>query len=337
MAYIALFDAADLLNDISLANLDLVEKDDESGEWVETGEVLLDDGELSALMDFSDDWMQGYQNGTYSVEEASELAKLEKPEMQKFVAPQDEEGNFLISTREQFATYRYIASERNANASAKLMNDIDMVGVAMKPFGHNRSGENAVHIYRGDLDGQGHTLANVYIDESRTESGEPATLFYELKGSTVKNLRLTGEYFNSRAESFMGGLTRWTSESSTVDNCEIAVVMHSYKQGDGTHGGVVGVSGTGTVINNCLVNVTMIGEAESPTYQCGGVCGWAASTPTITNTLILSKYENITKGVNGNVISRNGYNASNVYYVQSATGPTDEPFDTGGTLATEGT
>ena len=331
-AYLAVFNAASIVEYIETGNLALVEKDPETGEWTDTGENIFSADDTDALFEAYNEMYSAYTDGAYTPEEALQAAKLNIPAISSIVPPIDEEGYYQISTPKQFAAYRAIASEYDATVKAKLMNDIDLAGIAMEPIGHNRSGENAVHIYRGVLDGQGHAINNVYIDETYTQGGEPATLFYELKSATIKNFKITGDYYNTRGEKFMGGLTRWTSEGSTIDNCEIAVVMHSYINGDGTHGGVVGVSGDNTVIKNCLVNVTMIGEnPDGATYQCGGVSGWANNAPTITNTLILSQYENITKGVNGNVIGRNGYTANNVFYIARS----NPGFDTGGTLVSD--
>ena len=331
-AYVSLANAYDVLNGLAKGDLPVVEKDEETGEWNTTGEnVLFSEEDLIALEDISYDFVDAYVEGSYSTEEALNAASLNIPELSEIIPAKDEDGFYLVGTPKQFVAYRAIASEVDAKVKAKLTADVDMTGIAMQPIGHNRSGENAVHIYRGVLDGQGHTLGNVYISEDYTQ-GDPATLFYELKGSTVKNLKLTGEYFNTGGAKFMGGLTRWTSESSTIDNCEIAVVMHSFISGDGTHGGVIGISGDGTTINNCLVNVTMIGENEAgATTNCGGVCGWANNAPTINNTLIISQYQNIAKGDNSNVIGRNGYTANNVFYIERS----NPGFDTGGTLATQ--
>ena len=328
-AYLALINSAHLLDDILVQNLSLVEKDPVSNEWIANGEHLINDADVDVIENLSMDLYDIYYGGTYSTEQAREAKVLDIPILKELIPTQDEDGYYQIFTPKQFATYRTIAGERDAYAKAKLMNDVDMTGIAMAPIGHNKSGENAVHIYRGVLDGQGHALNNVYIDEQYTD--DPASLFYELKSATVKNFKLTGEYFNTQQRKFMAGLTRWTSENSTIENCEIEVVMHSFIEGDGTHGGVVGVADAGTVINNCVVNVTMIGESENATTNCGGVVGWANKTPTISNTLILSQFQNIAKGDNSNVIGRNGFTANNVFYAERS----NPGFDTGGTLATE--
>ena len=329
-AYLGIMSSINLLENISDANLPLVEKDPEYNDWVETGESLISKAEIDDIENIYLDLYDVYYGGTYTTEQAKNLNVMDNPIVKDIMPVQDEDGYYLISTPRQFAAYRSIASDHDATAKAKLVNDVDMAGIAMLPIGHNRSGENAVHIYRGVLDGQGHALNNVYISEDYT-MGDPATLFYELKGATVKNFKLTGEYYNTNGAKFMGGLTRWTSESSTIENCEIAVVMHSFIEGDGTHGGVIGISGDGTVVNNCLVNVTMIGEGAEPTTSCGGVVGWANSSPTINNTLILSQYQNISKE-GSNVVGRNGFTANNVFYAERSN---PGGFGTGGSLASE--
>ena len=329
-AYVTLNDAYTLLEClIRNTDLPLVEKDVETGDWYETGDMLLFNGgeTQDQLEDISYDIVDSYIGGSYSTEEALDAAKLNIPAISEILPAKDEDGYYLISNPKQFVVYRAIASNVDAYAKAKLTADIDMAGIAMKPFGgeDNTPGK----FYRGKLDGQNHALTNLYISGDYIRDDDPATLFYEIKGTTIKNLKITGEYYTKAK--FMGGLTRWASEGNTVDNVEIAVVMHSLIDGDGTHGGVFGVCNDNTVLSNCIVNCTMIGEGAEPTYQCAGVCGWGNSNFTVKNTLILSQYVNITKGVNGNVIGRNGYTATNVYYAERS----NPGFDTGGTLASD--
>ena len=330
-AYITLCNTAKLLEYIAAGNLYKMEKDEETGEWIESDDQVFDDDEMNALYS-CEDMFYAYEDGDLSTEGALNTANVRNnPVLAEIIPDQDEDGYYLIGTTKQFVSFRTIASDCDKYAKGKLTADIDMAGIVMLPIGHNK-GENAVHIFAGAFDGQGHTLANVYLDDTKFTGmyeGDPACLFYELQSATVKNFKLTGDcYINQK---FAGGLTRWMSGSSVVDNCEIAVVMHSFIDGDGTHGGVVGVASSAVTISNCLVNVTMIGEGTGPTYQCGGVCGWGNSNLKIQNTLITSQYENITKGVNGNVVGRNGYSASNVFYIQRS----DPGFDVGGTLVND--
>ena len=251
---------------------------------------------------------EAYYSGSYSTKEALNPSALSNPAVKQIIPVQDEDGYYLIGTVKQFVVYRTIASEMDRYAKGKLTADIDLDGIAMLPIGHNR-GENAQHIFSGEFDGQGHALLNVFIDDANIPSGEyaePATLFYELQNATVKNFKLTGEMYTSHQ--FSGPITRWMSGKSTIDNVEIAVAFHlaSNLSGDTSSGGVIGRNGSAnSLINNCLVNNTIIGEGDNPHWYFGGVAGWADASLQIKNTLITSEYINVgADGDNSRTTSR---------------------------------
>ena len=318
-AYIALFNAASAAENIGSGNLALIEKDvnPDTGEeeWSETGEMLFSIEEENNLADLAQEWLTAYQDGSYSTEEALAAANVSDPAITSVLPTKDEDGYYLISNPKQLAAYRAIAHYVDKTVKGKLVNDVDMAGIAMLPIG--RGGDNAAHIYAGVFDGQGHALTNVYINDEYLDV--PASLFYELQNATVKNLKLTGE--NHTCHQFTGGLTRWMSGNARVENCEIAVAMYFAPNlaGDASSGGVVGYnSSASSVIDNCLVNVHMVGESEGPIWYVGGVAGWSSASLQIKNTLILSQYENVgADGDNSRTTSR-GTKAtlSNVYVSQ---------------------
>ena len=207
--------------------------------------------------------------------------------------------------------YRAIVINQDVNVKAKLVNDIDMTGIGMKPFGNTSVGTtDAGTIYKGILDGQNHALENVYIS---FYGGRRCALFYELNSATVKNLKLTGEYHGDGQR--MGGLAGWTS-NATVENCEIAVALYNDITGDATTGGISGISNGTTTYNNCLVNCTFYGEKA---HSFGGVCGWREGTLNVKNTLIVSQYVNTAEepgSYPSDVVARNGCNVENVYYAE---------------------
>ena len=320
-AYIAMYNKAVLLELLSsTGNLSYIEQDEESGEWFETGDCVLDNS-LDAIDDACDAIYNAYGEGSYSLEEALNPAVLEVPELTDLLPKQDENGYYLIGTVKQFVAYRAIASDIDKYAKGKLTADIDMTGIAMLPIGHNR-GESAQHIFAGEFDGQGHTLANVYIDDANIPSGdyaEPATLFYELQSATVKNFKLTGEFHTSHQ--FTGPVTRWMSGSSTIDNVEVEATLYLAPNlsGDTSSGGLIGRNGSAnSLISNCLVNTHVIGEGDNPHWYFGGIAGWADASLKIQNTLILSEYENVgVEGDNSRTISRGSKcTPTNVYVTQ---------------------
>ncbi len=301
-AYIQLADAAKTLLDVASANLDLIEKDDESGEWIQTGYQVFNIEEIGVFEQASDVFYNAFEDGSFSTEEALKAASFDDPAIAGIIPAKDEDGYYLIGTTKQFVVYRAIASEVDKYAKGKLIADVDMAGIAMLPIGHNK-GENAVHIFAGEFDGQGHALTNVIIDDrwfTGKQEGDPATLFYELQSATIKNFKLTGEMFTSHQ--FSGPITRWMSSSSTIDNVEIAVAFHlaSNLRGDTSSGGVIGRCGNGTnTVSNCLVKTHLIGDEDDPEnpvgpfWYVGGVAGWSDTSLQLKNTLIQSEYTNV--------------------------------------------
>ena len=304
-AYVKLFNTAKGLEGIEGGNLPLVEKDEETGEWVETDEFVFSEDETQLTFDISLDLLAAYTDGNYSTEEALEAEAQARMDVSGFIPAQDEDGFFLISTPKDLVAFRSIATYGDNTVKAKLIADIDMTGIGMQPI-NDRDNR-----FRGTLDGQGHALTNVYINHQ----GEERTgLFNTLDGATVKNLKLTGEYYSDRK--FIGGLTGYTYNQTRIENCDVAVKIYSTVEGDGTHGGLIGVNETsGTVVNNCIVNSPMFGES---TNSCGGVVGWATNSLTVKNTLILTQGSTIDTSNGCNTVSRNDGNCTvnNVFFVE---------------------
>ena len=318
-AYIDLFKFASILEYIEGGNLPLVAKDDE-GEWYETEENVFSEAECDAIYDASTAMLNAFLDGSYSTEEALDPSKALEGEIAEafvnIVPEKDEAGYYLISNPKQFVAYRALFLGYDHAIKAKLVNDIDMAGIGMQPFGNNTVGTSDSGInYTGTLDGQGHALENVYIS---FYGGRGCALFFDLVDATIKNLKLTGEYYGDMQR--MGGLTRYTSGSTRIENCEIAVTLHNDIEGDATTGGIMGVcrGGGNVVVNNCLINCTFIGENA---YSVGGVCGWKdgnASALTVKNTLILSQYNLAPEPSSypSDLISRNGCTVNNTYYAE---------------------
>ena len=320
-AYVNLGTTVLALEVIESGNLALLEKNEETGdEWAPTGYYLLTNDDINRIYEVYYELQAAYTEGSYSTEEALKLDALN--DVADIVPAKDADGYLVLTNPKHVASFRALVNWLDKTTKAKMDADIDMTGIAMEPIGHKDN------IWAGVFDGQCHALTNVFVSTefmTLTTNNDPATLFYELQNATVKNLKLTGEYHSN--QKFMGGITRWMSGNATVDNCDIAVAMYSEINGDGTHGGVMGIGGsTNAVVSNCLVNCQILNAEGYSTDCCGGICGWANSSPQVINTLILSQY---TVGANGsNTISRNGSSVTNVFVTQML-------GDENGTLVTE--
>ena len=309
-AYVKLHTLAYALESIESGdNLPLVAKEvnEETGEmeWVETGEMVFSDEETLATYDASGVLFEAFAEGSYSTEEALNAEADAYTQFAGLLPQKDEEGFYLLGTVKEFVTFRTFATADNT-VKGKLTADIDMTGVGMQPI--NTKGDAESYRFHGTLDGQGYALNNLYINHS----GQVTGLFGAMQNATVKNLKVTGEYYSD--DKFIGGITGYTYGNCVIDNCDVAVNIYSTVNGDGTHGGLIGVNETaGTVISNCLINCPMFGEN---TNSCGGVIGWSTASCTVKNTLILTQSGTISTS-SCNTVSRNPDNCSvsDVYYV----------------------
>ena len=85
-----------------------------------------------------------FHDGSYSIEEALDPSKkLKGAEAEAYASclPEvDEDGYYLISSPMQFVAYRALFINGDYAIKAKLVNDIDMTGIGMQPFGNRTEG-----------------------------------------------------------------------------------------------------------------------------------------------------------------------------------------------------
>lgn len=134
----------------------------------------------------------------------------------------------------------------------------------------------------GTFDGNGHTLK---INCSGT--GQYIALFRSTDHATIKNLRVVGSIHNTATWSgnnasvsdqnkFTAGLVGNCQAGTIIQNCVISVTITSDINGDGSHGGIVGLINNATTegnmvrIENCLFNGKLLGPN---TRDCGGFVG----------------------------------------------------------------
>ena len=202
----------------------------------------------------------------------------------------DEEPEVVeIASAADLANFAYRVNSGETSLCAVLTADIDFsaypnVMIAMSNH------------YKGEFDGAGHS-----IKLALQRSAENAGLFAYLSGY-VHDLTTTGTITTSGK--YAGGIAART-EDATIERCQSRVDIVSTVNGDGTHGGITGVSYKGTIVRNCLISGGMLG---SQTSCCGGVSGWADGATHITNCLITSDF---TVGTaNSDLLARNSGNVT---------------------------
>ena len=207
--------------------------------------------------------------------------------------------------------FDYIGNQSNWNAFTSGINaGINYSGKTVKMSADFTATTMVTATFSGTFDGGGHTLTFNY-----TATGNNAAPFAYITGATIKNLRVAGT-INSGYK-FAAGIVA-ISNGGTITNCQSSVTINSSTSGDGTHGGLVADSYTGTLnITNCLFDGKLLGTT---TTSCGGIVGWHNSNSTLNISNSLFAPAEVTVTVQGGaIIARDGANSlsnlSNCYYI----------------------
>lgn len=246
--------------------------------------------------------------------EQAEAKKTSEPEHVDRVFPTlrtDEDGTVLIANFEEMENFARSVRMGKIDLNAKLEADIDF-SAAKKIISYHRS-------YTGTFDGQGHTL-KLGINTS-TATGAP---FMYLSNATVRNLHITGNIVINNAQ-FAGSVASHTYSNTLIENVSSDVTITSTIEGDGSHGGLVGVANEGTTINDCVFSGSIVSES---TTRCAGFVGWASKDVIIKNSLQIGDISSA--GIEGAVFARHpeAVRVSNSYYTTMV-----GDSDNGGTLA----
>ena len=206
----------------------------------------------------------------------------------------EEQEVIEIASAADLASFANRVNNGETSLCAVLTADIDFSSYPSTMIGVSNH-------YTGEFDGAGHS---VKLDLHRTS--ENAGLFSYLSGY-VHDLTTTGTITTSAK--FAGGIAART-ENATIERCQSRVNIISTVNGDGTHGGITGVSYNGTIVRDCLICGDMLGTG---TTCCAGVSGWADGSTHIMNCLITSHFTIDTSGSDllarnvSNVTSANNY------------------------------
>ena len=164
--------------------------------------------------------------------------------------------------------------------------------------------------FKGIFDGQGHTLTL----NSLSASGEAACApFRYVEGATIVNLHTTGTVIadNNNDSKFRSGLVGQSDGKTTIRNCWNSVTIQSSVNGDGTHGGFIGLSHSdNATISNCRFDGSFDG---SSTKGWGGFVGLSNSTTYISNSNFVPASISIDNTDNA-TFGRNQVKTTNCYY-----------------------
>ena len=207
----------------------------------------------------------------------------------------EEQEVIEIGSAEELAAFANRVNAGSTSLCAVLTNDIDFSAYTNVMIGSGNA-------YKGEFDGAGHS-----ITLAMRRTSDNAALFCYLSGY-VHDLTTKGTITTSAK--YAGGIAALT-DNATIERCQSEVSIVSSIDGDGTHGGIMGVSNAGSVVRDCLISGSIKG---SRTNCCAGVCGWASGTTRIESCLIVSQFTVSTSG--SDLLSRNAMNvvSSNNYF-----------------------
>ena len=235
---------------------------------------------------------------------------------------QDNDGLYLIYTKEQLETFRNIVNgtlteseqskgyTQNTSAKGKLMNDIvlnENLSDKLNEDGTVKTGESVYewtpigHPYQGTFDGDGHEIIGLYINGSGADN---QGLFGYVKSGTIKNLGVTGYV---KGHNSIGGIVG--SNYGVITNC----YYKGYVNGSISVGGVTGYT-VGT-ITNCY-NASDVG-----CYQEGGGIAGTNNAGKITNCYNIGSINNSINS--GSIVGKSygkGTVINNCYYLKGDRG-----------------
>ena len=170
-------------------------------------------------------------------------------------------------------------------------------------------------MFSGTYDGGGHTLTL----NLPTATADDAGPFRSINGATIKNLHTAGTV-DGGVYGYAGGIAGRAIGNCNLINCRSSVTITASKDGDGSHGGLVGNS-TGTTIEGCIFDGRLI-TTNNP-YNCGGLVGWSQSGTIVHNCLFAPTEFTPAMAANwSSTIGRDGgnnganYTIINTYYTQ---------------------
>ena len=174
-------------------------------------------------------------------------------------------------------------------------------------------GSDANHPFRGNFNGNGHTLTVGY-----DTSNQYAAPFQYTYGATIRNLKTAGTI--TASSEYAGGVVgRNGTGSLTLYNVTSSVTINSSKSGNAYHGGLVGYT-INASIERCSFTGKLLGESSQ---QCGGLLGYKSNTnnSNVTITNCLFKPEQVTIGTTGSYTFGGGsfdkVTVTDSYYTQT--------------------
>ncbi|WP_241908669.1 ZmpA/ZmpB/ZmpC family metallo-endopeptidase-related protein [Vibrio lentus] len=185
--------------------------------------------------------------------------------------------------------------EDNTNLDYEIIHNLDCSGIA----------HSELITFRGNLNGNGHTISNLTISSSQNDIG----LFSQIHTGEVRNLTLQNFNINSQNQKVrtVGGLAGFIN-GGLVKDVTVTDSSINNSQGDWATGLLAGRADNAMIQNVSILNSTLTTTTDS--RQIGGALGWiidgaGASNLTVHDVQITIKGSGNSKvgGILGNVVN----------------------------------
>ena len=263
--------------------------------------TLSTDNSGAYLINNEDDWTNFcdalYDNGTWNrfsgqtVKLANDISvsRMAGYDTHDFLGTFDGQDNTLTFTAT--ATASYLAPFRNvlgnSDTDHAVIHDLNVVTNITAHDERHTAG--LIALVWGYVDV---TNCNVTVDITSTKGSTNTDLYPAgIASQVVKDAQIavsgcTVDGTISTDGKYAGGIIGIAQGSASITDCLSSVTINSSTEGDGTHGGFVGVQGNydgkTLTIEGCVFNGQLLGAS---THSCGGFLGWRSQTVTISNSL----------------------------------------------------
>ena len=296
------------------------EPDDEDKEPSEDDEIIADeeDADDGDIYDVQEDTLLGIS--LYAAADSWDGASIAAVEP-------NAEGIYEISTGAELAWFEAQVNDSKNSFSGKTLKltaDIDLGGNEWTPIG------GSACTFRGTFDGNSFGITGLKVTNN---SGNGfAGLFGAVRGSTIKNLTVSGTVTDNAGYSYSGGITG-CAQDSVIDNCtsniNISDAMGSWI------GGIAAIIKGSTVVRNCVNTGNLDGVDYS---YAGGIVGDTSGSGKVQNSYSTGNVNVATietTAGDGSTYSEGIVGkgtAANCYYLGTVTGKTARAYyidDTG--------
>ncbi len=208
---------------------------------------------------------------------------------------------FLI---ENAANLAFLAQSVNNGTKYSGIFFTTMVDIDLNSHPWTPIGKNSVYCFSGNLDGNGHTVSNLFINTSILQY---VGLFGYIKNASVMNIGITGNssvtcILSFSLSSYVGSISGYAYSSNIINCYNSGTIMSSTVNSSSFEdcyvGGIVGEAYSTSAIVYCYNTATIYGEAfsnstassSSPLYNVncaisfvGGITGYISNSVNLTN------------------------------------------------------